>query len=164
MGATQTIDRGKRIRALYPGECSECGGTIETGDEIYFSRGRFGSRHIRCVDGGDDRRPQPPREDAAPRAATTFAASAPATAAETPRAAPDDAARAARDGASVARDGGGPAAARDDVYTAPARETTFGRAGDRDAVRRELAEVIELLMAAMERGVAALERIAKVLR
>lgn len=145
--STQTIDWGKRMRARFPGECAECGGTIETGDEIYFSRTR-GYRHRRCVDG----EPDPDEASAAPRAPATSPRAEPAAPNRDAAARTlfDDAARAARDG-TAARDGDSAAAARDDVYTAPPRDTEFGRAGDREYVRQEMAAVLELVIGALER-------------
>ena len=58
--------------------------------------------------------------------------------------------RAARDGAA-ARDGGA------------ARDTEFGRAGDRDAARRELGQVLDLLIESQEKHTEALRRVRKLL-
>ncbi|HVA50143.1 MAG TPA: hypothetical protein VNH11_27505 [Pirellulales bacterium] len=57
--ATQAIDNGKLITARLPGECSQCGGSIEPGDKIYFSR-QIGPRHQRCV--ADNRHEEPTPE------------------------------------------------------------------------------------------------------
>ena len=146
--ATMT-DPGKLIKARLPGSCAECGGDIQPNDTIYFSR-LHGSRHKRCVE---------PAEPAATAADERDATPAGPTAA--PRAAPRDdwlwadgerdaTPRAARDGAA-ARDGGA------------ARDTEFGRAGDRDAARRELGQVLDLLIESQEKHTEALRRVRKLL-
>lgn len=144
---TQTeIDQGKRITAKLPGECAECGGDIVPGQRIYFSRAH-GSRHERCVDqaapgAAAPRAAEPRRDDA--RGARLWSDETARRWAEGERA--DDAAPRARDAAAPAADRRDDATQRvpGDAYVAPARATEFGRAGDRDAARRELAELIKL--------------------
>lgn len=163
MSATATqVDQGKLITAQLPGLCAECGGSIERGDPIYFSR-TLGPRHKRCVVAGDA---DPPAERDAPRDVTRDDAAR--------RAARDfDAARASRDveASRAPRDGDGrddygqPAdddarrpIARDDAArdaTAAdggrAARSEFARAGERDAARKELGVVLDLMIEALQR-------------
>lgn len=129
------VDKGKLIWAKYPGDCAECGGTIAVGQPVYYSK-HLGSRHRTCVDRG----PRPDGGDAAPETAAPRE-----TAARLPF---DDDTPRARDNRPR---GDVPAAAGDDAYIAPARDTAFSRAGDRDAARRELAGVLRLLIEALVR-------------
>lgn len=136
--ATQLTDPGKLIRAKLPGECEECRGSIVPGQPIYFSR-VHGSRHQGCYT------PEPP--PAADRERAPRDVASPAAASDASRAPARDL-FAARDDSPVAV--GWPDAG--DAHVADrARATAFGAAGDRDAARRELANVIRLLIEALQR-------------
>lgn len=128
--ATAT-DPGKLIQAKLPGTCAECAGDIRPGDPIYFSR-LHGPRHKRCAEPGDsiDANPAAPRDarDGTPRGGTS--------------------ARDAADG-GWRWDEGGDAPTPPDDAARRARATEFGRAGDRDAARRELGQVLDLLIEAL---------------
>lgn len=133
-------DPGKLIRAKHPGNCRECGGDILVGQPIYFSHAH-GSRHKRCVEPGDA--PAPAAGERAPRAASGRDASR------------DGWLWAERDGTlreeTTARDDAGPGgdAPRDEPRAA--RATEFGRAGDRDAARREVGHALDLVIEALQR-------------
>ena len=160
-------DPGKLMRAKFAGDCAECRGSILPGQEIYHSR-LNGDRHRQCVEPGpapepaasrarddgrlwsddDARRWAQARDDATPRDAARATAGGPAA-----------------DRRDVVPDAQRPtpSASPPDAYVAPARATEFGRAGDRDAARRELGQVLELFIDAVDGFSAALKRIHKLL-
>lgn len=148
--STATVgDPGKLMRAQHAGECAECGGSILPGQTIYYSTrtGAKVSRHKRCVDRGET-------------------AGAPAAETRVARGVDSRDLGVARDGIALWPDDDAPRAAPPaprDEYVAPARATAFGQAGDRDAARRELAGVLDLLIEADEKRTEAYRRIRKLL-
>lgn len=158
MPQTTLGDPGKKILAKFPGTCRECGGDILTGQTIYHSRVN-GDRHQRCVDPGPiDAAPEAAAPRDAPRAAARLWSDeaarrwaegrAPDAGDATPRAARDATAAVgpAADDATQRVPGDATRDGRSAVpeYVAPRRDTEFGRAGDRDAARKECRELIRL--------------------